>query len=180
MEKSPRDICRRCGIDLEGRELGRGLCIACARREIAAIGRYFRNGIIIGLILALLLYGLLGVMQKGYLNLPERARTDNIRAVINMTTQQRLCWAAMAFVIPFGYFYNYKVKNSHINESVRAEGMVRTGGGAMGIGMNLSEGVGMFIFLLGVVSAPVVGPVLAVYRIVRAVQLRRYVRDEGI
>jgi len=177
MKTHPRDVCRRCGIDLEGRELGRGLCVACARREIAAIGRYFRNGLLIGLVLAVLLYGLLGVMQKGYLNLPERARTDNIRAVINMTTQRRLGWAAMAFVIPFGYFYNYKVKNSHINESVRAEGMVRTGAGAFGLGMNLSEGVGMFIFLVGIVSAPIVGPVLIVYRIVRVIRLRKYVRD---
>ena len=177
MKTHPRDVCRRCGIDLEGRELGRGLCIACARREIAAIGRYFRNGLLIGLVLAVLLYALLGAMQKGYSRLEERAYTDNIRAVVNMTATQRLLWAAVPFIFPFGYFYDYKVKNSHINESVRAEGMARTGAGAFGLGMNLSEGVGMFIFLVGIVSAPVVGPVLIVYRIVRAVRLRKYVRD---
>jgi len=177
MKKYPRDTCRRCGVDLQGRELGRAICIACAKREIAAIGRYFRNGIIIGLVLAVLLYGLLGAMQKGYARLDERAYTDNIRAVVNMTASQRLRWAAVPFIFPFGYFYNYKVKNSHINEAVRAEGMARTGGGAMGLGMNLSEGVGMFVFLLGVVSAPVLGPVLIVYRIVRVIRLRKYVRD---
>ena len=176
MKNHPRDTCKRCGNGLEGYEQGHRICMACGKRELSAIGRYFRNGAIIGFILAVLLYVLLGTMQRNYQMFSEQDAFDGILYIRNMSANQRLGWAALMLIIPFGYYHVAEIKNRDIvYETTRAEAFSSDKRGIMISGATVDEGFGMFLFILSILTAPMVGPVLILYRLGRVIRLRRYV-----
>lgn len=171
------DKCKRCGVALSTGPQLRGICPACAKRERAATRRYFRNGLMIGLILAALLFLVLRGLDSERLRLLySKDRPDHpMVKLMSLTDAQRALWALWGFAIPFGYIHQSRLRTSPIDELNRNTVLLRQGTGIHA--MNAREGAGVGFLIIGIVLAPITAPFCAVYRLVRLFRLRRFMRQ---
>ena len=164
-----RERCRSCGIQLDEVPHRYGLCDRCAAVEIQATKRYFRNGLIIGIILAALLFLLLNWWPTSSVRLLYYMRNPDLVPPDAMPMARRILWAALAFIVPFGYFRPIQTKGAPVREMPWVSGYNRP--------TTALEYMGALLLIFGVITAPIVGPIHAAFRLIRAVRLRRFLSE---